>query len=59
MHDPESLVASPFDDTVLVMSGFDNAFYVLDGTDSGNPPFKQRVGPLPRAVRLRSCPGRR
>jgi hypothetical protein len=40
VNDPETLVASPFDDTVLVTSAFDNALYLLrPSVDAGAVPF--------------------
>jgi hypothetical protein len=39
VNDPEGLVASPFDDTVLVTSAFDNALYVLRRSEAGAVPF--------------------
>ncbi len=45
IDDPEAIVASPFDDTLIVTSGFGNAIDVVDSTSGAMPPFSLR-GPL-------------
>ena len=43
VNDPETLVASPFDDTVLVTSAFGNALFVLGETSGGGAPFAMQA----------------
>jgi len=55
--DPECLVASPFDDTILVTSAFGNALFVLThATEAGSTPFVM-AGPLTYAGPAPQLPG--
>ncbi len=43
VNDPEAIVASPFDDTLLVTSAFGNALYAIEASaDAGGIPFVLR-----------------
>lgn len=57
VNDPESLVASPFDETVLATSAFGNALFVLQpSADAGPAPFVLR-GPVAYAGPAPQLPG--
>ena len=57
VNDPEALVASPFDDTVLVTSAFGNALFVLGASpDGGSVPFTL-VGPVAYSGGAPQLPG--
>ena len=40
VQDPVALVASPFDDTILVVSGYGNAFYALSTQPVASAPYR-------------------
>jgi hypothetical protein len=57
VNDPETLVASPFDDTVLVTSAFGNAIFVLGLTTDGGAGAFDLVGPVAYVGAAPQLPG--
>jgi hypothetical protein len=56
VNDPETLLASPFDDTVLVTSAFGNALFVIGATGDAGVPFAMQ-SPLAYAGAAPQLPG--